>query len=472
MLIPVVLAGGSGTRLWPLSRASLPKPFVPLPARTRTLFQETLLRLGGRGGAPMVVCNERHRFLVAEQLRQTEIEDARILLEPAQRNTAPAAALAALTAADSNPDAVLLILPSDHLIREPEKLLAALDAAEQPAREGYLVTFGVTPTAPSTGYGYIAAAGSPPGTAVRKLERFVEKPDSATAESLLAAGNHFWNSGMFAFRAEAYLAELERHAPDILAACRETFAAAAPGADFLRFSGAAFAACRSLSIDHAVMEHTDRGAVIPLNAGWSDLGAWDAVWSNARRDERGNAISGDVIDRGLRGSLVHAGSSRLVAAIGLRDLILIDTADALLVAERGRAQEVGQLAAELQREARVETEHHRVVKRPWGSYQSLAVGPGFQVKHIVVDPGAALSLQEHGKRDEHWTVVGGRAVVVRDGEEFELGPGGSTCIPIGCRHRLRNDGGEPAEIIEVQIGEYLGEDDIVRYDDIYGRVED
>ena len=468
MLIPVVLAGGAGTRLWPLSRAETPKQFVSFPGREHTLFQETVLRLGGLGAAPIVVCNERHRFLAAEQLRRADIAGARILLEPAPRNTAPAAALAALEAMETDPDALLLVLPSDHAIGRPERLLAAVAEAETFAREGYLMTFGIVPDAPATGYGYMAAGETLARSSARKLDRFVEKPDPATAEAYLASGDYLWNSGMFLFGAAAYLAELKRHAPEIYDVCRQAHDGIDRGSDFNPYPDDAFADCRDLSIDHAVMEHTDRGAVVPLDADWSDLGAWDAVWNSAERDDLGNSVSGDVIGRDLRGSHIHAGS-RLVAALGLRDLLVIDTADALLVADRARAQEVGEIVRELRRRARSEAERHRLVNRPWGSYESLAAGPGFQVKHLIVNPGAALSLQSHARRAEHWTVVRGRGVVTCDGREFELGVNESTIIPLGSKHRLRNNGAEPVEIIEVQLGDYLGEDDIIRYEDRYGR---
>ena len=470
MLIPVVLAGGAGTRLWPLSRAALPKQFVSFPEREHTLFQETLLRLGERGTAPIIVCNERHRFLAAEQLRSADIAGSRILLEPAPRNTAPAAALAALEATATDPDAVLLILPSDHAITRPERLLAAIGEAEMLAKDGYLMTFGIVPDAPATGYGYMAAGEKLARSTARKLDRFVEKPDAATAEAYLASGDYLWNSGMFLFGAAAYLAELKRHAPDIFAVCRQAHEQIERGADFRRFSGDAFAECRALSIDYSVMEHTDRGAVLPLDAGWSDLGAWDAVRNLAQHDEQGNSLSGDVIGRDLRDTHIQAGS-RLVAALGLRDLLVVDTADALLVADRGRAQEVGEIVRELRQQARSETEHHRLVNRPWGSFESLATGSGFQVKHLVVNPGAALSLQKHARRTEHWTVVRGQGIVTCDDREFTLGVNESTVIPLGSKHRLRNDGTEPVEVIEVQLGDYLGEDDIVRYEDLYDRVK-
>ena len=480
MLIPLVLAGGAGTRLWPLSRAEMPKQFVSFPGREHTLFQETLLRLGDRGAAPIVVCNEQHCFLAAEQLRRADVADARILLEPASRNTAPAAALAALEAMETDSDAVLLVLPSDHVIGQAKSLLAAIGEAEAFAEEGYLMTFGIVPDAPATGYGYMAAGmalkgearGKPSArSAARKLDRFVEKPDAETAEAYVASGDYHWNSGMFLFKAATFLDELERHAPDIFAACRRARDKIERGGEFCRYSDDAFAACPSLSIDYAVMEHTDRGAVMPLDAGWSDLGAWDAVWKHAERDDRGNSVSGDIIGRDLSGSHIQA-DSRLVAALGLRDLIVIDTADALLVADRSKAQEVGEIVGELRRRTRAEVEHHRLVRRPWGSFESLAAGPGFQVKHLIVNPGAALSLQSHARRAEHWTVVRGCGVVTCDGREFALGVNESTMIPLGSKHRIRNEGDEPVEIIEVQLGDYLGEDDIVRYEDRYGRLED
>ena len=448
----------------------MPKQFVSFPGREHTLFQETLLRLGGGAGAPVVVCNEQHRFLAAEQLRRAGIEGARILIEPAPRSTAPAAALAALEASEIDPDALLLVLPSDHAIGRPERLLAAVGEAERFAKEGYLMTFGIVPDAPATGYGYMAAGETLAQSSARKLDRFVEKPDAATAEAYLASGGYLWNSGMFLFGAAAFLAELERHAPEIYQVCRKAHDGIGHGSDFSRYPDDAFADCPNLSIDHAVMEHTGSGAVVPLDAGWSDLGAWDAVWENAERDEHGNSVSGDVIGRDLSGSHIQAGS-RLVAALGLRNLLVIDTADALLVADRARAQEVGEIVRELRQRARSEAEHHRLVKRPWGSFESLATGPGFQVKHLIVNPGAALSLQSHAQRAEHWTVVRGRGVVTCDEREFALGVNESTVIPLGSKHRLRNDGDEPVEVIEVQLGDYLGEDDIVRYEDRYDRVK-
>ena len=480
MLIPVVLAGGAGTRLWPLSRAALPKQFASFPGLEHTLFQQTLLRLGDRGAAPIIVCRERHRFLAAEQLRRAGIADARILLEPASRNTAPAVALAALEALETDADVLLLVLPSDHAIEQPGRLSAAIGDAEPFAEKGYLMTFGIVPEAAATGFGYMAAGAALEGRArepssarstARKLDRFVEKPDAVAAEAYAASGDYLWNSGIFLFKAATFLDELERHAPDIFTACSRARDGIDRGGDFSRYPGATFVDCPSLSIDHAVMEHTERGAVMPLAAGWSDLGAWDAVWDKAERDDKGNSIIGDVIARDLGGSHIQAGS-RLVAALGLRDLLVIDTADALLVADRARAQEVGEIARELRRRARSEAEHHLLVERPWGSYKSLAAGTGFQVKHLIVKPGAALSLQSHARRAEHWTVVRGRGVVTCDAREFALGVNESTMIPLGSKHRIRNEGDEPVEIIEVQLGDYLGEDDIVRYEDRYGRVED
>jgi len=475
MLIPVVLAGGSGTRLWPLSRAALPKPFVTLPGRERSLFQETLLRLGGIAGAPLVVCNEQHRFLAAEQLRQTgianaRIANARILLEPASRNTAAAAALASLAALQTDAKATLLVLASDHLIDQPERLLEAVREAEGFARNGHLATFGVVPDSPATGFGYIAVGKRPGETRACVIDRFVEKPDLATAEGYLAAGGHLWNSGMSLFRADVFLRELKRYDANIYSACELTSEKASHDADFIRFPSNPFSACPNRSIEHAVMEHTEKGIVVPLvGSGWSDLGTWEAVWRHAPQDEQGNAISGDVVARDVHGCHIDAGS-RLIAALGLRDLVIVDTEDALLVAECGESWRVGEIVRELVDAARPEVQDHRLVKRPWGSYQSLFQRPGFQVKHLVVNPGEALSLQKHAHRDEHWTVVRGCGIVTCGEREFALGVNESTVIPRQSKHRLRNDSAdEPVEIIEVQLGGYLGEDDIIRYDDRYGR---
>lgn len=464
---PVILCGGSGSRLWPLSRDAYPKQFLPLLDR-HSLLQATWLRVATLARPPIAVTGEEHRFMVAEQLRQVDCRPAAIVLEPAGRNTAPAIAVAALealreAARAGETDAILLVLPSDHLVSDEAGFRAAVAAAVPAAEAGRLVTFGVLPTAPETGFGYIRA----PGAGVRPVEAFVEKPDRAVAEQYLASGRYFWNSGMFLFRASRYLAELERFRPDILAACRAAIADARRDADFLRLA-AAFAACPSESIDYAVMEQTEAAAMLPLDVGWSDVGSWSALWQIAEHDDHGNAHRGDVLARDCRNTLAWA-DERLVALIGLDDLVVVDSADALLVARRDRVQEVKDIVAMLKSRQRPEAAHHRTVYRPWGSYQSIDLGERFQVKRITVRPGASLSLQLHHRRAEHWVVVSGRARVVRGDDVLELGPDQSTYIPIGMKHRLENIGVEPLQLIEVQSGDYLGEDDIVRFEDAYGR---
>ncbi|HBK56292.1 MAG TPA: mannose-1-phosphate guanylyltransferase/mannose-6-phosphate isomerase [Xanthomonadales bacterium] len=465
---PVILCGGSGSRLWPLSRDAYPKQFLPLLDR-HSLLQATWLRVATLARPPIVVTGEAHRFMVAEQLRQVDCQPAAIVLEPTGRNTAPAIAVAALealreAARAGETDAILLVLPSDHLVGDEAGFRAAVVAAVPAAEAGRLVTFGVLPTAPETGFGYIHA----PGDGVRPVEAFVEKPDRSVAEQYLASGRYFWNSGMFLFRASCYLAELERFRPDILAACRAAIADAQRDADFLRLAAATFAACPSESIDYAVMEQTDAAAMLPLDVGWSDVGSWSALWQIAEHDDHGNAHRGDVLARDCRNTLVWA-DERLVALIGLDDLVVVDSTDALLVARRERVQEVKDIVAMLKSRQRPEAVHHRTVYRPWGSYQSIDLGERFQVKRITVRPGASLSLQLHHRRAEHWVVVSGRARVVRGEDVLELGPDQSTYIPVGMKHRLENIGAEPLQLIEVQSGDYLGEDDIVRFEDAYGR---
>lgn len=468
-LCPVVLAGGSGTRLWPLSRSHYPKQFQPLTEEA-TLLQATLARLAGLEiDAPIVVCNEEHRFLVAEQLRQAGVEGARILLEPEGRNTAPAIAAAALEAAADGEDPVLLVLPADHAIADAGAFREAVLVAADTAADGRLVTFGVAPTAPATGYGYIRAAA---GDGPRPVEAFVEKPDQATAEGYLAAGGHYWNSGMFVFRAGACLEALEAHAPAILEAAQAAHAGRRADLDFVRLDAAAFARSPADSIDYAVMEKTERASVVPLDAGWSDIGSWEAVWAHAQTagsaDEQGNFVHGDAALHDVAGSLVHA-SHRLVGAVGLRDCVVVETADAVLVAPRARAEDVKALVERLQAEGRSERLVHRRVHRPWGSYEGLDAGERFQVKRIVVKPGGELSLQMHHHRAEHWVVVRGTAQVTRGEETFLVSENESTYIPLGTVHRLANPGAIPLELVEVQSGAYLGEDDIVRFEDRYGR---
>jgi mannose-1-phosphate guanylyltransferase/mannose-6-phosphate isomerase len=466
-LQPVLLSGGSGTRLWPLSREAYPKQFLPL-AGEDTMLQATWLRVAPLAQArPIVVAGEDHRFLVAEQLRQVGAPVPAIVLEPAGRNTAPAIAAAALQAlhdADGG-DPLLLVLPSDHVVRDAAAFHAAVRAATPAAEAGALVTFGIMPTAPETGFGYIQAdAGT---TGVRKVLRFVEKPDTATARQYLDAGGYYWNSGMFLFRASRYLAELERFRPDILAGVRDAFAGARRDGDFIRLDGDAFAATPAESIDYAVMERTDAAMVLPVDIGWNDVGSWAALWDVAERDADGNAHRGDVIAVDSRNSYAYA--RRLVALVGVDDVVVVETDDAVLVARKDKVQQVKEVVARLKAGQRSQAALHREVHRPWGSYDSVDAGERFQVKRIKVKPGASLSLQSHTKRAEHWIVVSGVARVTRNDDVFELHANQSTYIPIGAKHRLENPGSEVLELIEVQSGDYLGEDDIVRYEDVYGR---
>ena len=479
-MIPVILSGGSGTRLWPLSRQAYPKQFLAL-AGEDTMLQATWLRVAElASAAPLVVANEDHRFMVAEQLRQVGCTPAAIVLEPVGRNTAPAIDVAALQATADGADPLLLVLPSDHVIADAAGFRAAVAAATPAAQAGKLVTFGIVPTAAETGYGYIKAASdeSTPTTtaqtqgarasAVRQVAGFVEKPDAATAAQYLASGQYFWNSGMFLFQASRYLAELERHAPAMLAACRAAFEGAKRDTDFVRLDKAAFAACPSDSIDYAVMEKTADAAVLPIDVGWNDVGSWSALWEVAQQDGDGNTHHGDVIALDCRDTLAW-GDRRLVAMIGLRDIVVVDSDDALLVAHKDQVQEVKEVVARLKAEGRSESTLPRKVYRPWGAYDSIDMGERFQVKRITVNPGAALSLQMHHHRAEHWIVVSGTAEVTRGEEVLLLSENQSTYIPLGVTHRLRNPGKLPLELIEVQSGSYLGEDDIVRFEDTYGR---
>lgn len=475
MIIPVVLAGGVGSRLWPVSRQLYPKQFASLTtgraqsAADSTLFQATLLRLASLGnrGAPMVICNEDHRFLTAQQLRDIGIEQATILLEPIGRNTAPAVALAALLA---DADDILLVLPADHAIQDSDALCQAIARGAQLAAQGRLVTFGIVPATAETGYGYIlrgstVGAEAADGCAV---QRFVEKPDLATAQAYLASGDYYWNSGMFMFKAGRYLEELAQHAPDILASCRTAVAGIEDDVDFKRVPLPLFSACRSESIDYAVMEKTRDAVVVPLDARWNDLGAWNALWETSEKDSAGNVLTGDVLCADVTDSYIHS-HSRLVAAVGLDNAVIVETADAVLVASRDRVQDVKRIVQQLELSKRSESVNHVLVYRPWGSYESLAIGAGFQVKHIVVKPGGSLSLQMHHHRAEHWIVIKGSATVTCDERVFTLNANESTFIPLGSTHRLQNLTATPVELIEVQTGSYLGEDDIVRFEDIYGR---
>lgn len=470
MIVPVVLSGGAGTRLWPLSRELYPKQLLPL-AGAHTMLQETVLRLEGvsRLAAPLVVCNEAHRFMVAEQLRQVDKVPSAVLLEPVGRNTAPAVAVAALQAMSGGDDPLLLVLPADHVIEHPETLRAAVAIGASLAEKGRLMTFGIVPNAPETGYGYIRAERAPLGRAdVFAVAEFVEKPDLATAQSYVASGDYFWNSGMFLFKASRYLEELERLEPQMLRCCRVALEGAVRDLDFIRLDAEAFAACPSNSIDYAVMEKTAEAAVIPLDAGWNDVGSWSALWEIGEKDAQGNVCRGDVLLSGSRDCYLHA-ERRMIAAVGLEDHIVVETADAVLVARRDRVQDVKDIVRQLKEQGREEALLHRRVNRPWGAYEGLVQDGRFQVKRISVNPGASLSRQLHHHRAEHWVVVRGTARVTRGEETFILSENESTFIPLGIEHRLENPGKIPLEIIEVQSGSYLGEDDIVRFEDQYGR---
>jgi len=469
MLHPVILSGGSGTRLWPLSRQNQPKQFLALVG-DHSLYQETVLRASKLPGAqpPITVCADDHRFMVGEQLQAIGIASGGILLEPTARSTAPAIAIAALHALAHDAAATLLVMPADHLIEDEAAFRAAVEAATGLANEGWLVTFGIRPEYAETGYGYILR-GDALGNDGFRVERFVEKPDKPTAERYVAEGTYAWNSGMFLFGAQRYLDELARHAPAIHDAARAAMAASRIDLDFTRVDHDAFAASPSDSIDYAVMEKTDRAAVVPVSCGWSDIGSWSSLWSVAERDGDGNRYEGDVIAVDTRDSLVRASERRMIATIGVDDLVIIDTPDATLVARKDRVQDVKTVVDKLKSAGRQEHLFHRKVYRPWGSYDSIGVGERFQVKRIVVKPGAALSLQKHAHRAEHWIVVSGVAEVTCDDRVFDLHENESTYIPLGSVHRLRNRGTEPVELIEVQSGSYLGEDDIVRLEDVYGR---
>ncbi|MFK8043341.1 mannose-1-phosphate guanylyltransferase/mannose-6-phosphate isomerase [Congregibacter sp.] len=467
MLIPVLLSGGVGSRLWPVSREAYPKQFLAL-ASELSMLQDTMARTSGlESASPLVICNDEHRFMVAEQLRQLSVDPAAIILEPEGRNTAPAVALAAFQALSTSPEAILLVLPADHVIRNTESFTEAVKLGLGKARSGALMTFGVVPDAPETGYGYLRL-GASDDTGLFALDSFVEKPDAQTAKEYLDSGQYHWNSGMFLLSAATYLDELKAHAPEIYAACERAMANASADLDFLRPDRDAFLACPSDSIDYAVMERTQRGGVIPLDCGWSDVGAWSTLWQVSERDSHGNVLLGDVMIEGCSDSYLRS-ESRLIAATGIKNLIVVETPDAILVADRDEVQNVKQIVNRLKSEGRTEASLHQRVYRPWGSYESLIEGDRFQVKRIVVNPGQTLSLQMHHHRAEHWIVVHGTAEVTCEDKVFTLVEDQSTYIPLGHKHRLANPGKIPVELIEVQSGSYLGEDDIVRFEDVYGR---
>jgi len=472
-LVPVILSGGSGTRLWPMSRQLYPKQFIPLIGG-QSLFQKTLERVAGLPGreSPITVCNEEHRFMAAEQLRRAGEDGALIMLEPAGRNTAPAIAVAALEVLERHGDGVMLVLPADHIVNDRAAFHSAAIFGMKAAISAKLVTFGIVPDRPETGYGYIHEgdrldiAGAQ--ETVHEVEAFVEKPDQQTARRYLDEGGYLWNSGMFMFLASRYLKELSVHAPGIFEACSTAHQRRSRDLDFVRLEKAAFLESPSDSIDYAVMEKTEHAVVIPLDAGWNDVGSWHSLWEAEEHDEHENILIGDVIAEDCKGCYIHAGR-RLVGAVGVSDLVIVETADAVLVVPRERSQEVRAIVDRLNNEGRGEAQLHRKVYRPWGSYESIDMEERFQAKRISVDPGHSLSLQMHHHRAEHWIVVKGTARVTRDNEVVLLSENESTYIPVGCNHRLENPGRIPLELIEVQSGSYLGEDDIVRFEDNYGR---
>ncbi|MBN9589585.1 MAG: mannose-1-phosphate guanylyltransferase/mannose-6-phosphate isomerase [Alphaproteobacteria bacterium 64-11] len=469
-IVPVILSGGSGTRLWPLSRKALPKQLLALNGE-RTMIQQTAARARGEGfAAPLVISGQDHRFLIAEQLRAAGIKDARIVLEPVGRNTAPAATVAALLVADGDPDGLVLLMPSDHVILDEPAFHRAVAVARQAALAGALVTFGIEPEAPETGYGYIKGADAmaeAPGAL--KIERFVEKPDRATAEAYLVAGGYFWNSGMFLFRAQSFLDEMARLQPHMLDCCRAALEHAHRDMDFIRLGEAAFVACPSDSIDYAVMEKAARAAVVPVSMGWNDVGSWRSLWDIAQRTGEGNAIQGDVLTERTRNCYLRS-EGPMLATVGIEDMVVVATKDAVLISHRDATQDVKKVVDLLGSRGSDRHILHPVVHRPWGTYESIDSGANFQVKHIMVKPGQKLSLQMHHHRAEHWIVVEGTALVTCDDRQFLLQPNQSTFIPLGARHRLENPGKTPLRLIEVQSGSYLGEDDIVRFEDTYGRV--
>lgn len=472
-ILPVILSGGSGSRLWPLSRQLKPKQFLPLVNDSLSMLQATIERLQGLEVAlPRLICNEEHRFLAAEQLRQVGMEKANILLEPVGRNTAPAIALAALQVVENeaaeSEDPVLLVLPADHLIRDVGIFQTCVKNALPLAQAGKLVTFGIIPAHAETGYGYIEQ-----GVALENggytVSRFVEKPNAATAADYLASGQYLWNSGMFMFRAGRYLEELERYRPDILAACRASLDKTEQDLHFTRVDAEAFANCPSDSIDYAVMERTDAAVVVPMDAGWSDIGAWSALWEFSQKDSNGNVCKGDVLAYNSRNTYLHA-ESRLITTVGVENLVIIETQDAVLVADKDRVQDVKKVVEQIKYSGRHEHMNHREVYRPWGVYDSIGQGVRYQVKRITVKPGAKLSVQMHHHRAEHWIVVSGTAKVTNGEKTYLVSENQSTYIPVGQVHSLENPGVIPLELIEVQSGSYLGEDDIVRLEDKYGRI--
>jgi len=472
MITPVILAGGSGTRLWPLSRELYPKQLLPL-VDDRTMLQNTVLRLQGIDtiSSPIVVCNEDHRFMAAEQLREIDITPCSIILEPIGRNTAPAIAVAALKAIQFDNDPVLLVLPADHVIENLNNFHHAVNQGMEFAERGFLITFGIVPDLAETGYGYIKKGTNISETSpVFSIESFVEKPDAETASNYVESGQYCWNSGMFMFKASSIVNELETHAPDIISACRSAMKDGVEDLDFFRLDKESFTGSPSDSIDYAIMEKTGKGVVIPIEAGWSDLGSWDALWHAGKKDGNDNVIAGDVMVSDVKETYINA-ENRLVAAVGIKNHIIVETKDAVLVVSRDKVQNVKNIVQALRHKGREEAVTHSKVYRPWGDYETMDISSRFQVKRITVKPGAKLSLQKHFHRAEHWTVVSGTALVTKGDKEILLKEDESTYIPLGIEHRIENPGKIALKLIEVQSGSYLGEDDIVRFDDVYGRTD-
>lgn len=468
MLLPVIMAGGTGSRLWPMSRELHPKQFLRLHS-VHSMLQETLKRLDGVGVCePVVICNEDHRFMVAEQLRQIDMLSHNIILEPVGRNTAPAIALAALNAIAQGNDPIMLVLAADHVINDVEAFHRAIDLALPYAAAKSLVTFGIVPTGPETGYGYIQRGECKHGSVAAPVQRFVEKPDSETAQSYIETGEYYWNSGMFMFRAKRYLEELEKFRPDILAACRAALNNTECDKYFINVDREAFSACPDDSVDYAVMEKTHDAVVIPLDAGWSDVGSWSALWEVSKKDSAGNALTGDTFLHDSRDCYINT-DEKLVAAVGVENLVIVNTKDAVLVVDRSRVQDVKKIVEHLKKNKRSEYRQHREVYRPWGRCDILVAEKRFNVNRITVNPGEAFSLQMHHHRAEHWVVLSGTAKVTTGDKTFLLTENQSTFIPIGVIHRLENPGNIPLELIEIQSGSYLGDDDIIRIKDHYGR---
>ncbi len=466
MIAPIILSGGSGTRLWPLSRKLHPKQFINLVNDT-TLFQDTILRLPEDVADPLIICNEDHRFLAAEQLRQIHKNSNGIILEPIGKNTAPAIALAALKFVNNGEDPLLLVLSADHLIQDTDAFHQSIKIAEELAEKDKLVTFGIVPDKAETGYGYIQADINNT-TDSYNIQSFTEKPNQEDAQKYLDSGNYLWNSGMFMFKASIYLQELEKFEPEILTSCKKSCQTEYKDKDFIRLNNDEFRQCPEQSIDYGVMEHTEGAMVVPLDANWSDIGSWDALWDAKNKDSNGNVSEGDVILNGVKNTYTYS-SNRLVSAIGVSDLVIVDTQDALLIADKNHSQNIKNIVNQLKKENRSEAENHRKVLRPWGYYDSIDVDDGFQVKRILVNPGAKLSLQKHQHRAEHWVVVKGIATITRGDDVFVLKENQSTYIPKGEVHRLENTEETDLEIIEIQTGDYLGEDDIIRLEDDYQR---